>query len=386
MPPRKTTPKAPTHHTRAPYAPLFMVVIVALLTIGLLLIWRELPTNTAPTPTVPINEVKPVPATPASPEQASCEAAKGKWVECGNPCHGKPGEVCITSCEPQCLCGGIAGWMCPKDQTCTDFEPSATTPDALGVCRSEAPGPMPSEPIRPRPSGMLCDDLNFICVDDEVNNVEPTSPFTVKGSGLAFENTINWKLLDGNGNKLEEGFTTADAPDIGKVGNFEIRSFLLRVSPTPTGTLEVFEYSAKDGSPIHVVKIPVLLPRATMISRFYMLPPTVGNDCSVVQSVEMTVPRSGLPVETALRSLLTMGPTMSSRRTAIPADTKLVSIKVSGGTATVVFSPELQNYGGGSCNVQAIRAQIEQTLKQFSSVNNVVISVEGKTAAETLQP
>lgn len=386
--PRKTTPKAPAHHAHAPYAPLFMVVIVALLTIGLLLIWRELPIGGSKQ-TPPAANIPSVPATPSSPEQAACEAAKGKWVECGDPCHGQGSDVCITMCEPQCLCGGSSGWMCPANQVCTDYEPSAAALDAVGVCRPkmvEPTQPLPTEPIRPRPSGMICDDRNFICVDEDVENSLLTNPFIVTGSGIAFENTINWRLLDGKGQKLEEGFVTANAPEISQAGDFEIRAFLLRVPTTSTGTLEVLEYSAKDGSPQHVVRIPVRLPTATMTTRFYMLPPTVGNDCSVVERVEMSVPRSNLPVETSLRALLTYGPTMSSRRTAIPNDTRLESIKVSGGLATVVFSPELGNYGGGSCNVQAIRAQIEETLKQFSTVNRVEIIQQGKTAAETLQP
>ncbi|MCC6563332.1 GerMN domain-containing protein [Candidatus Uhrbacteria bacterium] len=393
MPPRKTTPKItprPAHAPHAPYAPLFMVVIVALLTIGLLLIWRELPMGPQPKPPAPVTDVKPVPATPASAEQTACEAARGKWVECGNPCHGKPGEVCITSCEPQCLCGGIAGWMCPKDQACTDYEPSATTPDALGVCRSRALVPIPSEPIRERPSGMICDDLNFICVDAAVEETSYEqnvlfNPFLIQGTGIAFENTINWRLVDGDGAVLGSGFMTADAPDVGQPGAFETRAFILAKPRTATGTLEVFEYSAKDGTPIHVAKVTVHLPTAMMKTKFYM-PSGSTTDCSETVPVEFEVPRSSLPVETALRTLLAVGPTMSSRRTAIPVGTRLESIKVSNGTATVVFSPELQNYGGGSCNVAAIRAQIEQTLKQFSTVKNVVISTVGKTPEETLQP
>lgn len=393
--PRKTTSKAPAHHTHAPYAPLFMVVIVALLTIGLLLIWRELPIG-GQRPAPPAN-IPSVPAVPSTPEQAACEAAKGKWVECGNPCHGKPGEVCIASCEPQCLCGGIAGWMCPANQACTDYEPSASTPDAIGVCRaqvSEPTQPTPTEPIRPRPSGSICDDRNFICVDEDVENSLLTNPFIVTGSGIAFENTINWRLLDGKGQKLEEGFVTANAPEIGQAGDFEIRAFLLRVPTTSTGTLEVLEYSAKDGSPQHVVRIPVRLPTATMTVRYYSSTYRDQQliECDEVQQQTATVPRSSLPVETTLRYLLAAklwvaeGPTTGLRITAIPEGTRLESIKVSGGLATVVFSPELGNYGGGSCNVQAIRAQIEETLKQFSTVNRVEIIQQGKTAAETLQP
>lgn len=346
-------------------------------------------------PAAPIGDVKPIPAASTSTEQVACEAARGKWVECGNPCHGKPGDVCITSCEPQCLCGGIAGWMCPKDLTCTDYEPEAGVPDALGVCRPpldvQAPW-LPDEAgtARRQPPHSICDDTYSICVDESLKDAFLTSPFVATGTGIAVENTISWSLLDGNGGVLEKGSVMASYSDLDHTENFTIRTFLLDIPKTPTGTLVITGKNAGGNpfinEPIHAVKIPVRLPTATMTTRFYMLPPTVGNDCSILEPVEATVPRSGLPVETSLRALLEMGPIMSSKRTAIPQGTRLESLKVSGGTATVVFSPELQNYGGGSCNVQAIRSQIEQTLKQFSSVKNVVISVVGKTAAETLQP
>ncbi len=175
------------------------------------------------------------------------------------------------------------------------------------------------------------------------------------------------------------------APDVGIPGPFEIRGFILSVPKTSTGSLVLYESSAKDGTPIHLVKIPVQLPTASMKTKFYM-PSGSTTDCSAVVPVDLDVARSGLPVETALRALLSVGPTMSSLRSAIPAYTRLISLKVSGGTATIVLSSELQNYGGGSCNVEAIRSQIEFTLKQFPSVKNVVISQEGKTPAETLQP
>jgi spore germination protein GerM len=40
---------------------------------------------------------------------------------------------------------------------------------------------------------------------------------------------------------------------------------------------------------------------------------------------------------------------------------------------------------GGSCRVTAIRAQITQTLEQFSTIKNVIISVNG-SVDEALQP
>lgn len=381
---KKTTVKpASVQPSHAPFSIVFMVAIVAMLTVALLLIWRELPIGSKPAPKA---DPTPVVTAPASPKQTACEAAGGTWTECGNPCHGKPGEVCITSCEAQCLCGGADGWMCPENQVCTDYEQPEGATEAIGVCRDKpAEPPAPTGPVRERPQGMICDDLNFLCVYEAAKDSTLTNPFTVDGSGIAFENTVSWRLLDANGVVLETGFTTADAPDIGRPGDFQIRGFILSVPQTATGTLEIFESSAKDGKPIHVLSVPVLLPRTTMTSRVFLRAVPTETDCSVVNQLELTVPRSNLPVETALRLLLKMGE-LRPEQTAIPKGTRLESLAVSGGTANVVLSPELEDYGGGSCNVQAIRAQIETTLKQFSSIRNVEISVPGKPAEETLQP
>ena len=364
MPKTKIKTTAPHPH-HVPLAMAFMIATVFILTLALLFVWNMFPHEPAYVPPQNTSSTIPVVPTP-TPEAHDC-GTHGHW-------NG-------TACD----CGGIAGWSCPANQECGDMKPSPTTPDAMGTCRATS-APVSSGPIREAQAGMICDTLNFICVDEKVQNSLLSSPFTVKGNGFAFENTFNWRLVDASGAKLEEGNVISSPADVGKAGEFEIRGFILHVPTKNTGTLEVFEYSAKDGTPIHMVKIPVKLPTTTMTSRFYMAAPSDGRDCSLVEGVDMTVPRSSLPVETALRALLEFGPTMSSKRTAIPAGTQLVSITVSGGTAKVVFSQELENYGGGSCNVQAIRGQIEQTLKQFSSVKNVVISVVGKTAAQTLQP
>jgi spore germination protein GerM len=82
------------------------------------------------------------------------------------------------------------------------------------------------------------------------------------------------------------------------------------------------------------------------------------------------------------------GPTAAEKQagyvSSIPAGVRLNSIRVENGTAFADFSSEL-NQGGGSCLVTAIRAQIEKTLEQFSTVNKVEISVAGDTD-DVLQP
>lgn len=355
MPKAKTTSKKRVEDNGAGFRLSGFLIIVLFASFGLVWLWLQLPKRSEqPAPRPPVVQ----PSETTNPAKISCNESGGTWIDCGLPAGCKLGEPCDQVCVPQCL---------------AKSEPIVQ------------PQPEPTTPIRERPTGMTCDDRNFICVDPAFASQQLTSPFVIQGTGIAFENTINWRLLDGNGGVLQQGFVTANAQEVGQAGPFEIRPFLLQVPKTSTGTLEVLEYSAENGSPIHVVKIPVRLPTLSMKTKFFM-PSGSTTDCSEMSPVELDVTRSALPVETALRTLLSVGPTMSSKRSAIPPDTKLVTLKVSGGTASVVLSSELGNYGGGSCNVAAIRAQIEQTLKQFPSVRNVVISQEGKTPEESLQP
>lgn len=81
-------------------------------------------------------------------------------------------------------------------------------------------------------------------------------PLVIKGEARVFESTFNYRLRDEDGSVLVESFGMTDAPDVGQFGPFEVS---VRY-PTPKGRkgmLEVFEYSAKDGSEINMVRIPV---------------------------------------------------------------------------------------------------------------------------------
>ncbi|MBD3251920.1 hypothetical protein GF380_05745 [Candidatus Uhrbacteria bacterium] len=75
---------------------------------------------------------------PVRTAQEECERAGGHWNECGSPCRNlPPGSACIEVCVAQCECGGFAGFRCPEDQVCTDYEPEGAA-DAMGVCRERA--------------------------------------------------------------------------------------------------------------------------------------------------------------------------------------------------------------------------------------------------------
>lgn len=62
----------------------------------------------------------------------------------------------------------------------------------------------------------------------------------------------------------------------------------------------------------------------------------------------------------------------------------LRKVTIASGVATADFSPEMLAYGGGAARVEGIKSQITQTLKQFPSVSEVRILVDGKPDA--LQP
>lgn len=68
---------------------------------------------------------------------------------------------------------------------------------------------------------------------------------------------------------------------------------------------------------------------------------------------------------------------------SIPEGTELLSFNLEEGVATVDFSSEIDP-GGGSAWITSIMDQIERTLTQFDSIEEVIILVEGEE--EVLQP
>jgi hypothetical protein len=83
------------------------------------------------------------------------------------------------------------------------------------------------------------------------------SPVTISGTANVFEATVSLRILDQNGNEIARGFTQATC-GTGCRGDYST-TLSYNVSREQPGTIEVFESSAKDGSPINVQRIPVTL-------------------------------------------------------------------------------------------------------------------------------
>jgi hypothetical protein len=96
-----------------------------------------------------------------------------------------------------------------------------------------------------------------IIVTSPLPGATVASPVEVSGTADVFEATVSLRLLDANGHELATDFTNATCGS-GCRGRFAT-TVAYEVDHDQQGTLEVFESSAKDGSAINVVSVPVTL-------------------------------------------------------------------------------------------------------------------------------
>jgi len=110
--------------------------------------------------------------------------------------------------------------------------------------------------------------------------------------------------------------------------------------------------------------------------------------CVKVFPLARTIPKTEGVARAALE-LLFAGPTAEERAagwsTAIPDGVSIRSLTIAEGVARAELSEELERGVGGSCRVGAIRAEITATLKQFPTVREVILSINGRTE-DILQP
>lgn len=110
--------------------------------------------------------------------------------------------------------------------------------------------------------------------------------------------------------------------------------------------------------------------------------------CNKVFPVEREILKTTAMARAALEELL-RGPTAAEKAegffTSINPGVKIQKLVIEQGVAKVDFDQTMEQGMGGSCRVSAIRAQITATFKQFPTVEDVIISVNGRTE-DILQP
>lgn len=130
--------------------------------------------------------------------------------------------------------------------------------DVLDPSGTPSPSASPTADPTNEPSPTPSDGaVPAIVVRTPVAGDEVVSPVTVAGTADVFEATVSIRILDANGEELAATFTTATCGS-GCRGRYSEEVFFF-TEERQDGTIEVFESSAADGSPLNVVRVPILL-------------------------------------------------------------------------------------------------------------------------------
>ena len=103
----------------------------------------------------------------------------------------------------------------------------------------------------------FADQLPFILVESPGIGERVSSPVTIAGTSDVFEAVVSIEILDENGDTVASTFTMATC-GTGCRGSYTT-DVEYSVETRQSGTIRVYEVSAMDGSPIHIVEIPVML-------------------------------------------------------------------------------------------------------------------------------
>lgn len=222
------------------------------------------------------------------------------------------------------------------------------------------------------------------------------SPLEIQGEARGtwyFEASFSVKILDLKGEEIATGIaqTKSDWMTENYVP-FEVNlNFLVAQD---TDAVLVLEKDNPSGLPANddQLEIPIRLAGSDVmaVKVFFNnsnLDPEIS--CNKVFPVDRAIAVTQAPARAVLELLLGGNLTDEEKAdgftTSINPDVKIQKLTIENGVAKVDFNEQLQYQAGGSCRVSAIRAQIIETLKQFPTVSEVIISINGRTE-DILQP
>lgn len=238
---------------------------------------------------------------------------------------------------------------------------------------------------------------NIIVEGPKPNATLAPERFVLSGSARTFEGNVLYRLIYDSVIVAAKGFTTASANEPGTFGPFSVPIEYSLEWGGP-GVLEVYEEDAATGSETNVVRIPIRFPGPGAGGKgdkqiyvyfsnnaFRDVSETDGHrDCRSVFPLKRALPVGSTAAARWALYQLFSGPTAeeykSGYRTEIPAGTRLERLTIVDGLARVECNGGL-NRIPHECEIETVRAQIEQTLAQFESVNAVAITVQSSTWA-----
>jgi hypothetical protein len=268
--------------------------------------------------------------------------------------------------------GDEDAWICQDGQWVKHGNPSAAMPAK------------PCGPNNPR-----------VIISQPKSGQSVTSPLEITGQARGtwfFEGSFPVKLLDKNRQEIAASYVQAQGEwmtenwvefrGILTFANSAAQDgWLVLLKDNPSGLAELDEQ----------VEIPIKIEKTeiTKVNVFFnnnKMDPEFS--CNKVFPTEREIPKTQAVARAALEELL-KGPTKEEKAagfiTNINSGVKIQSLVIESGVARVDFDEQLEYQVGGSCRVAAISAEIVQTLKQFPTVQEVVISVNGRTE-DILQP
>lgn len=231
-------------------------------------------------------------------------------------------------------------------------------------------------------------------------NDEVDCTFDIEGEisgSWFFEGVFPIKLLSGTGTEI----LTVQAKAVGDANTDELVKFTAEVVCTDICNGDAKLVFLKDNPSGEAAnddsfEIPIFFKELCDIDSTMTLLVYFGNtvkdpnaeNCEKVYSVSRKVVKTEAVGRASLLELL-KGTTSAEEDkgylSSIPTGVTINSLKISKGVAYVDFNEKLSEGVGGTCLVDRIKGQITQTLKQFSTVDKVVISINGESEA-ILQP
>jgi hypothetical protein len=224
---------------------------------------------------------------------------------------------------------------------------------------------------------------------------EVSSPLVVEGKARGswfFEASFPVSLEDDNGQILASGIAQAQGDWMTE--NFvPFKAELNFTQPKSTTGLLKLKNDNPSGLPENQEE--VIIPLKFKTAELMPLKVFFSNDkldpqitCTKVFPVERQVLKTEAVARAALEELL-KGPLADDEKngykTSINPDVTINSLSINDGIAKIDFDSNIEKAVGGSCRVGVIRLQITETLKQFSTVKEVIISVDGRID-DILQP
>jgi len=284
--------------------------------------------------------------------------------------------IIVAGCR---VISGEDNWICQNGQWIKHGNPSA--PQPTEVC-----GNLNDNQITTNPN---------IIVEFPQPNALVTSPLLIKGQARGnwyFEASFPIELVDAQ----QKVITSAIAQAQGDWMTEDFVPFMTQLEfavAENTPAVLILKKDNPSGLPQHdaQIRLPLLLQKTatTTIKVFFNnneLDPEIS--CVKVFPVTRMITKIPTVARAAVEELL-KGPTETEKKagysTSINPNVTIRRLVIQDGVAEVDFDKQIEFQVGGSCRVGAIRSQITQTLKQFPTVKEIRVSVEGRTE-DVLQP